>query len=94
MAASQLTFQKTNINDVGIDDRGWKNRPYDTICRLQVEIERLHHAKKRGKDLLEAWAEEDRIVFMQMLSDCHKYAMAMNAKSQPFPFYYSHNIKE
>jgi len=57
MAASQLTFQKTNINDVGIDDRGWKNRPYDTICGLQVEIERLHHAKKRGKDLLEAWAE-------------------------------------
>ena len=38
-------------------------------------------------------AEEERIVFMQTLSDCHKYAVAMNAKNPPFPFYYSHNIK-
>jgi hypothetical protein len=30
-------------------------------------------------------AEEDRNVFMKMLTDCYKYAIAINAKGQPIP---------
>jgi hypothetical protein len=30
-------------------------------------------------------AEEDRGVFTKMLSDCYKYAKAINAKGEPFP---------
>jgi hypothetical protein len=30
-------------------------------------------------------AEEDRKTFMKMLSNCYKYAKAINAKAQPFP---------
>jgi len=30
-------------------------------------------------------AEEDRKIFTKMLSNCYKYAKAINAKGQPFP---------
>jgi len=30
-------------------------------------------------------AEEDRKTFMNMLTNCYKYAKAINAKGQPFP---------
>jgi hypothetical protein len=30
-------------------------------------------------------AEEDRKTFMKMLSNCYKYAKAINTKAQPFP---------
>ena len=30
-------------------------------------------------------AEEDCTLFIKMLTDCHKYARAINAKRQPFP---------
>jgi hypothetical protein len=29
--------------------------------------------------------EEDRKLFLKMLNDCHKYAVAINAKGAPFP---------
>jgi hypothetical protein len=28
---------------------------------------------------------EDRNLFLNMLNDCHKYAVAINAKEAPFP---------
>jgi hypothetical protein len=52
------------------------------ICGLQVEMERLHHAKKRGKDLLEAYKQKTTEYY---LCKWHKYAMAMNAEGQPSP---------
>jgi hypothetical protein len=30
-------------------------------------------------------SEEDRKLFLKMLSDCHKYAITINAKGEPFP---------
>jgi len=29
--------------------------------------------------------KEDRKLFLNMLNDCHKYAVAINAKGAPFP---------
>jgi hypothetical protein len=29
--------------------------------------------------------EEDKILFLTMLNDCQKYALAINAKETPFP---------
>jgi hypothetical protein len=29
-------------------------------------------------------SEEDRKLFLKMLNDCHKYALAINAKGKPF----------
>ncbi len=30
-------------------------------------------------------SEEDRKLFLKMLNDCQKYALAVNAKETPFP---------
>jgi hypothetical protein len=30
-------------------------------------------------------SEEDRKLFLKMLDDCQKYALAINAKEMPFP---------
>jgi hypothetical protein len=30
-------------------------------------------------------SEEDRELFLKMLNDCQKYALAVNAKGKPFP---------
>jgi hypothetical protein len=30
-------------------------------------------------------SEEDRKLFLKLLNDCHRYAVAINAKGAPFP---------
>jgi hypothetical protein len=50
-----LTLQHTNLNDLEqllFDARAENSRLYDTFYALQVEIERLHRARKRGKVLI------------------------------------------
>ena len=50
-----LILQKTNSNDLEqlrFDARAENSKLYDTIYALQVEIERLHRARRRGKGLI------------------------------------------
>jgi hypothetical protein len=68
MATRQLTLQKTNVHDVEpllFEARAENSRLYDNIYVLQVEIERLHHARKRGKVTVNVKHLQQDLIFME-----------------------------